>query len=62
MLRLRSLSEMKKHVKDEHEDGKALHQLKIDRDDKSKVKFIYNLLSDLWFDFWFNFVMGEAPW
>ena len=39
LLRLGSLSRMKKNVKDEHEDGKALHHLKINRDDELIDKF-----------------------
>ena len=45
--RLRTLSEMKKHIEEEHEDGKALHHIKMDRKDKTKVCFTYHLLSDL---------------
>ena len=38
-IRVKNLSEMKKHIKEEHEDGKYLHHLKIDRNDDKIVSF-----------------------
>ena len=38
-IRVKNLSEMKKHVKTEHKDGKYLHHLKIDRTDNKKISF-----------------------
>ena len=38
-IRVKNLSEMKKHIKKEHEDGKYLHHLKIDRNDDKIVSF-----------------------
>ena len=47
LIRLKTLSEMKNHIAEEHEDGIAMHHLKMDRTDTSKVSFKYHLLSDL---------------
>ena len=38
-VRDKSLSDMKKHVEEEHEKGKILNHLKIDREDEMRVSF-----------------------
>ena len=47
LIRFKTLSDMKNHIAEEHEDGIAMHHLKMDRTDTSKVSFKYHLLSDL---------------
>ena len=38
-VRDKSLSDMKKHIEKEHEKGKKLNHLKIDREDEQRVNF-----------------------
>ena len=41
LIRLKTLSEMKKHKTGEHEDGIAIHHLKMDRTDTYCKFFLY---------------------
>ena len=43
--RIKILSDIKKHVKEEHKDANYLHHIKLDRDDKKKVNIILTKFS-----------------